>query len=982
MKRSYIQILILVLAVFLLAPVATIAGDVKSPTGEYEFQARASFRSGKWKEGKKILDKGIRKYPDNSELNELMGQYFLHYQQYDRSRFYLIKATQDKSDNVHAKQMLIDVEDVTGNYSSAISYVNELLEVTPYDKGLWVRKINLYRKQGNTKLADHFLERLTKIYPNDHKLRQQFTARTEERFESSKKKGDIPDAIANIETLLKENPKNAEYYLTLCNLYLQEGRKNEALAVAERGILHTGGNASLVRKKVGILIDQRHYSEAIGYMKEYQKTHHNASIATLLKNVQDEAAYESMQNDPYIMMGKVYGRNHSMEALNFLLNNSFTREYNEDALYYINEMKKYKGSTPQLLYKEYLVNRRMGYSKKAYNLLEKVHRLQPKNMDVVAELSGYHFENADKYMMARLYEEAIPDLDWVIDNDTVKENLQAAWNKKYACLYEQGRYKEALTLLDQAGVSNFGYHKWCVRKAELLNNSGKQDEALRLLEEAMLQDRNEQHFDFYASSYEDIAVPYIKSLIANGAIKKANVEAAKLVKIRPESHEGLLYAINTSNQLHKRNDFLNYVDQALQYYPEDITFKVKKATSYNDVEDYQNALDELRPQLENYSGDSALIKAYTSTSDLLALKLISENHPGQAITVIDSALVYNMDSPELLYDKGLAYEKMHVYDSAYVYQRFNRKDAEVQLHLNELHYRNARNEVYLGYLHSRLGDNYTVKGIASFGFIHKWKWDTFGLTANYAGRDGYADNTDAENYNTGGSGIQLLAEWSHNFQSSCTLTLGGGWSNKYFPNYQGNLRLEFSLKNDWLLDIHGGYRRVEAVSRQMQADSTYIDFGTWSYNWVYKGWNKSWRNLYNAGLGIQKEMWPFILGVKGDVVILDEKYYFNASAQAKFFPIETNKFTHILASFGLGTAPESTVLDFGMPGTFSHLNTNVGLGFNWMITGNLALLLQGNWYTFYNQTNLRIGATDSFTDKVDTRYKNLFNLYLQMNIAF
>ncbi len=923
MKHKYIHILLMVLTVWLLAPIAVEAANSKKPTVEYELQVRTSFRSGKWKQGKKILDKGIHKYPDDSELNRLMGQYYLHYQQYDQSRFYLIKATQDKADNLQAKQMLIDLEDATGNYSSAISYVNELLEVTPYDKALLVRKINLYRKQGNHKLADHYLERLTKIYPKDMKLRQQWTARTEERLESSTKKGDIPDAIANTEKLLEENPKNAEYYLSLCNLYLQQGKKNEALAVAERGLLKTGGNASLAKKKVGILVEKHQYGEAIGFMKEYQKKHHNASMATLLKNVQEEAAYESIQNDPYVMMGRVYGRNHSMDALNFLLNTSLTREYNEDALYYLAEMKKYKGNTPQLLYKEYQVNRRMGYTKKAYSLLEKVHRMQPKNTDVVAELSGYHFENAEKYMMARLYDEAIPELDWVIANDSTRENVQSAWNKKYVCLYEQGRYNEAITLLDLAGSSNFGYHKWCVRKAEMLNRMGKQDAALRLLEEAMQKDRNEQHFDFYASTYEDIAVPYIKTLMANGAIKKANTEAEKLVKLRPESHEGLLYAINTSRQLNKRTEFHNYVDQAIDQYPEDITFKVKKAATYNDVEDYENALDVLKPQIENYSGDSALIKAYTASADMMALKLICENRPSEAIEVLDSALMYNMDNPTLLYDKGLAYEKMHLYDSAYVYQRYNRNDAEVQLHLNELRYRNARNEVYVGYLHSRLG------------------------------------------------------EWSHNFKSVCTLTLGGGWSNKYFAKYQGNLRLEFSLKKDWTLDLHGSYRRIEAVSRQMQADTTSLQ-----NNWVYTGWNINWRNLWSAGLGLQKELWPFNLGVRGDVVMLHEKYYFNASAQAKYYPVETNRYTHLLASFGLGTAPESTVLDLGMPGTFSHLNTNVGLGFNWMITGNLSLLLQGNWYTFYNQTNLRIGATDAYTDQVDTRYKNLFNLYLQMNIAF
>ena len=77
----------------------------------------------------------------------LMGKYWFHEKNYDQSRYHLVKAIDDNYNNVNAKHLLVDVEDITENYSSAICYVNELLEVNPYWRGLWRRKIELYRKQ-------------------------------------------------------------------------------------------------------------------------------------------------------------------------------------------------------------------------------------------------------------------------------------------------------------------------------------------------------------------------------------------------------------------------------------------------------------------------------------------------------------------------------------------------------------------------------------------------------------------------------------------------------------------------------------------------------------------------------------------------------------------------------------------------------------------------------------------------------------------
>ena len=105
---------------------------------------RMMFKNGQWEEGKRLLDEGLRYYTDTNDLNELNGRYYYHMKDYDNARYYLVVACRDNPENVTAKQLLVTVEEVTKNYSSAICYINELLEINPYWKGLWRKKIGLF----------------------------------------------------------------------------------------------------------------------------------------------------------------------------------------------------------------------------------------------------------------------------------------------------------------------------------------------------------------------------------------------------------------------------------------------------------------------------------------------------------------------------------------------------------------------------------------------------------------------------------------------------------------------------------------------------------------------------------------------------------------------------------------------------------------------------------------------------------------------
>lgn len=984
-QASIIWRVFLFVLLMMVCPSSALRVDKTKTPDYFEYNVRSQFKDGEWNEGKRLLDEGIKLYPDVTGLNELMGMYYYDHKQYDKARFFLIKSVRADDGNVRSKQLLVKVEEDTKNYSSAICYVNELLEVNPYWKGLWLKKVSLYRDQGNYVESDRLLKRLYQIYPNDESLRLRYLGRMEENYVSSKKNKDLPQAIANMRAMLDADPQNGEYYNELCNLLIQQGSKEEALGLAERGLVELQGNTQLARKKVGILSEQHRYSEAISFLKEYTKKHASTELVGMIDDLEQESAYDALRNDPYVQFGRLYEKKHSSEALTFLLNTAVARGYNDDALYYIGQAKKTRRNDPNLLYKEYLVYKRMGNMKKAFPLIIKVYNLQPKNKDIVSEICEYHLNQAIDLMSNKLYSEALPHLDFVIKNDTTTEILRSAWNKKYVCFVEDKKYIKAMDMLDSINPKKLGQDQWSSRKVFLLGKTGHVEQALTLLKSLALQEKDNivtgTTYNHFAEDYEEMAVPYIKSLISKGATLKAAEETKILLEIYPNSQSGLMFAITTSSLLGKNQEFESYVDKARQFYPNDVSFIIKQASIYNNHKDFQHSMSLLRPNLDSLMGDTMLVKAYSQSCDLQAMQLLKKHQNKEALNIIDSALIFDGANRMLLYDKGMVFEALGQYDSAYYYQKFYQPSmmevTEQKQHLNELQYRGHNNEISLDYLQSRFGEEDVVKGLASVSYTHRKVNNTYIGTLNYSGRDGYVNTTTDESYIYGGTGIQLIGEWQHKFSSLWGGAASVGWSNRYFPTLQLSLKVERYLKNDLMVDVHAGFRRVETNERTYKLDSISID----EYSWVFDKWKTGHSSLFVLGVGFEKEMWPFMFTGKFDGMSFPGKFYFNASTQAKYFPLN-DRVTSIVAQVGAGTAPESTILDYGLPGSFSHLNTMVGLGGTYMITSNLSAMLMGTWHTFYNQTNMRIGNAKEYQDDTSMRYKNLFNIYVQLNLSF
>jgi len=220
----------------------------KTPEAYVE-EAKKNFNANKWNEGKAILERGLKYYSQDSDIWFQLGRYYYHFNDYEKARYNLTKAVDISYDNLEAKYLLVNIEDRTGEYSSAVCHINEILEAQPYRKELWMRKADLYRKLGNYDQSERIYKRMIRIFPKDSTIIKDYFYSIETSYYQNAKDGNLEKATERMEELSHNSPGNLEYDIALINLYLQQGQREKALEITDRGLFSHPGDPTLVQKK-------------------------------------------------------------------------------------------------------------------------------------------------------------------------------------------------------------------------------------------------------------------------------------------------------------------------------------------------------------------------------------------------------------------------------------------------------------------------------------------------------------------------------------------------------------------------------------------------------------------------------------------------------------------------------------------------------------------------------------------------------------
>lgn len=996
----------------------------KRTPSNYEDRIRAQFRGGNWTQGGAILDSALHYYPQVAAFYELKGQYILHgitarqdtaadERNYELARFYLIKSIDMDEKNLNSRRLLLRIETETQHYSSAIVYCNELLEENPYNEHLWRTKIDLYRKIGNHEEADRLLERLLTIYHNDTILRKDVAERKVVQASRQHKQGDYRGMEESLRQLLELQPDSASHYKALFALLYRNGRMEEAAEVAERGALSVKDpeeRDTLIAKRVSVLTEMNRYAEAQSYLDSKRKNARSAYLQRLKTSLDIEVARRARMNDPYEAYAKVYALQHSQEAHNYLINTSMQRGYHDDALYYIREARK-RADSPQLSYKEYLVLRRDGHTKRAVEMLRSTYEMAPEDSTVAVELAETYLGQSAPLIVQGQYDEAIPLLRYVGGMRSVEPELtEAARVRLFNCYVQSRKYDQAEAMLDTLGDD--GTVRCVVQKATLLNLRGRTEEALRMLarEYRSLSDSMQRQDISY--SYEEIAVPFIKGLVANGMTGVAWEQVQDALEICPRSNEVMHYAISLSLARHNEDEALYYTSLGMQTFPDDPYYRLKNVQLHiqqerfsptdHRKESYIASIDTLRSLLDIYPGDSTIVLAHSDCSDELARIYLKNHENTMAMQVLDSALYFDPGSHALLYTKAMVYRRMKDWKAAERclkgYKPDYREFALYRRSMEELAHQQMLNNLTLEYQQARLGSVDAITGNAYGSYTRRIPWLnrkgehrmdalTFGMA--YAGRDGRADDEVTSEQEKGGTGIQLTAAWEHQFGRRLTGRAELGWSSRYFPKWVAGVSATYDLRNNWQLMGRANFRWLKTytgVYGMVKEFQGYDPEGNLLYANVVKltDWHIRHKAMVQVGLGASKTLGAedrFNLSAGVDGFLLSGNIYFNANTKLQFFPLQDNR-SHVFGQIGLGTAPESSLIDQSLAVGFSNLNTFASLGGQYFVNKYITLGLTGSWYTMLTtKETLSLPITDTMA-QTKKSYSNYFYLHASVQLTF
>ena len=923
------------------------AQEEKHLSREYVNNVEDFAQQKSWTQAKREIDRGLELYPDDPDLRYWNGEYYYQTGNLKESRYNLVRSIQENDQHFRSKRRLVDVEDSLRHYSSAICYINELLEFQPYDRDLWRRKIGLFKKIGQNVEANEALERLARIYPNDSLVRHDLRNRNRETWNIMLQRGSLGESANQLEKYLETDSLELDYYLQLMSIYQRQGENERALGVANRGLRFMPRQQEIVNRAIAIMIDMGLYTRALAFAKQH------LGESTLYNNILREVADDARLRDPYDVTGRLYALTKDQDALTYLLNTSLTRGYYDDAQVYLQESYTRYGRTFDLVSKQYGLEKRFGNEQAQYRLLQELYTLNPGDEELTKDYADMMIELAHRELTQEQWEDAYLHLDRIINILTPKdEEWATVVSQQITLLGRLNRYEEARDLYRKASARSLTYRKR------------------------------------FASAYEDVAATRLRGLIEEEHYETALKEAQALLTIVPNSEVALRTCINMSQTLKKEKLFHNYAKLGYEAYPNVPYFIVKRATSLQQQGQNANALALLHPRTgenEEYINPQ-LMTASSGFSQEWASELLKERMPDIALQVVDSALVYDPTNKELLYTKGLAHEALKQFAEAweYQYRYYNPSNAE-QLewyqHMRYLRFRSFRNRIDASYTWAtyytrseELVSTAHLYSLASVSYSRLTKRNTYTGQISYKGVDGDYTGTNNE---SGGVGLEFMGQWEHTFNHRWSGLANLSYGTRYFNRWGANVALSYAANRGWTPSLRLGYRRTPPTSfYKKRKDET----GEIVYEEKYEKYN-----LFLITPSVTKSWERLNMSAAVDLALIHWNLYYNATLKGKLFINEDN-ISSVSLMAGFGSFPELAFFDQSVLQNISHTNAMIGFDAQYLLTKHLYLGLTGTWNTYYSpyyrqpqeDENGNVIARGRYLDS----YRNIFIITAQLHVAF
>lgn len=993
-----------ILILFVLAQINTYS-QVYDSSDLYFEEAKKDISQQNYAKAAKMSWRGLQLSPNDLDLKTLLGKANLEMGKYDTARWVLREVYERNRKNIDVLEYLVKIEHITKRYSDAICFVNELLEITPYSRGWWRRKIVIYEEMGNLEEADRARERIYQIYPDDTEIREAYNYSKLRHAGVALDGKNFNKSNTIYKNIIDSDPLNRDAYLGIIKNELLKGNPEAALQYTNRSLKQIPFDADLLKKKVGLLEDLGRYAEAISYIKELEREKNKIDAATYndLKNrtlpyLMQQSASFNEYNDAYEVNKKLAEAGGNSIAQDYVISNALGKTYDVDAEYFIKRALKRSPNNKKLriqlqeLYKP--IKDRDRYEKEVIINHEKY----PNDADVTFAYNTIMYRRGKEYFENRQFDLALPIF---VDLATYADFTKEAELQVFGILLEQEKYDEAEDQIDKLIGLDAQNPNYLLKKSTLYQKMELFDDALEITRGL------EQQFPLnqtYPSLYVDQIEAYATFLVREQRYSQALTVIEDGLTRENNNKRLLEIAINASSALPDYPRGINYSKSALSFYPNNKNFKLKLSNLLAQNKEYDEAISVLdslktvykydrkiknslaevlwfrakdkeeRGLIDEAISDYNVSDTLNPTEDFSRQRMINlyiSNKPNdETLDVINEKIKKYPNDTFLKYKKGLVYELMKEYDSAYFYQKFRKIDDPIERQawndqLETLGAKQLKNSLSVTYLKASSDSVAFNTSLASANYRRIEGKNTYGADVNYAAR-------------RSGVGVQAGVNFSKIITETLYADVGILLGSKFFPKFKiyGNAYKEVFKK----YEAHVGLSLT-----RLQSDQNYFT--------LKLGASRSWEDIWvNAQLSLMNGGASFferdpnsgtIILVNGEPVTYSENFFYtNLMVQTRINVNPRKDYFSVVVSGG--SAPFDQQLEFQQNTFLNFSNIMVGAGYKYHMTPRTSILINGTWINFQSNqtTQLQIINGVPTTVITDAFYTNQYNLGVTFTTQF
>ncbi|WP_405565971.1 tetratricopeptide repeat protein [Polaribacter sp. Asnod6-C07] len=954
---------ILLLIVALISQLNISSQEVYDSSDLYFEEAKRDIAEQNFTRAAKMSWRGLQLAPEDLDLKTLLGKAQMQLGRYDTARYVLKQVYDRRRKDIDVLGFLVSIEQTTKRYSDAICFVNELLEITPYSRGWWRRKIVIYKEMGNYEEAERALKRLYQIYPDDTEIQNDYNYIMLNDGNSAVENRRYDDANQVYKTVIDNDPSNKQAYIGIIRNELLKGDPEIALQYTNRALLELREDSELIEKKIGLLEELGRHEEAIVYIKtEVDKAKFPTIHSETLPYLMQQSANFNEYNDSYEIQKKLLDLNGNSESQTYVINNALGKGYDVDAEYFLKKGIKRSPNNKKLLVQLKELYRPIKDKDRFEREVLILHEKYPNDADITYDYNLVMYGRAKTLVENRQFDEALPIFEDLVSSPDFQKEAEQQIFGIYLALQ---KYDEATDQIDKLIGLEPDNPDYLVRKSTLYQEMELFEDALEITRGLEQQYPLEEKYPrIYVTQTEAYATYLMREqrfravlpVVEDGLTRENNNK--RLLEI----------AINASSAIPDYEKGVNYSKSALSFYPNNKNFKLKLSNllaQNNQYDDAINVLDSLKTvykydrKIKNslaevlwFRGknkeeeglideaieDYRISDSLNSTEDYALQRMINlyiQEKPNEdALEIVNEKLEQYPNDNFLKYKKGIVFELMEQYDSAYYYQSFRQIDDPFER--NE--WNNALEVLKAAKLKNKLAATYTQASsdstafstsLASLGYSHKYdEKNTFGADLNYAAR-------------RSGVGVQGGVNYSRVFTPTLYADVGVLLGSKFFP--------KFILYGNAYKGLDNGYEAQAGLRfSRLQNDINFLSLNL--------GLSKTWEDIW--------------VSAKGILMRDDQFNYFNFAAQTRINVNARQDYVSFIVSFG--SAPFNDQLAEGETAFLDFSNVLVGAGYGYNISPKTLLLVNGSWINFKSPV----------TDSTALAYINQYNLSVSIITRF